>query len=1000
PSPYTFTVEGNGVIATNPIKSVSPVPPSPGESLIGESFTVNVEVEVDAPIAGVLQVSLEDQEGGEVQDPQCLLITGAGQNQHSFDITWVEPEVGVLDYTIWTQYRAEGECPVEDTQDTDISQSYQVSWEEENPVLELNHLDGTPLQTGSVDDLGDLEPYQIIEIEYVVHNPTSTNNFQIATAGIENPVNILDPQLTPSGTIVVGPGEEQLISITFEIDNTGPFSFDVVLEHDASNPSPYTFTVGGNGVMTANPIQSVSSLPISPGESLIGESYSLQINVVADAPISGVLQVSLEDQEGGEVQDPLCLVIADAGQNQHSFDFTWVEPEVGIQDYTIWTRYRAREGCPVEDTQDSDIFQSYQVNWEEDSPILELQHTDGLVIPAGEVIENGQFEYYKNIELDYLVYNTSTTSNLIISDIYSDNLVNLSEVSTSPSGSIEVSPGESLSLTVSFLVNNTGSLSFDLVLDHDASNPTPYRVTIEGMGVMINNPIKFVSPNPTSPGNSLIGDPYQLSVDVGIEAPDQGALQISLVEVGTDVIRDQECLALVDNLNSTRTFNLSWNNMVPGNVEYTLWTRYRAQGGCPIEDALDSDLSQIYRVTWEEEIPVLELQNPDGTVLPADSTDDVGQVEFFQQMDLNYIIHNTSTTTSMQVGEISVENLVNLSQVNVDTTDPITVGPDGQYTISVSFLVNNTGPFAFDLNLDHDASNISPYRITIQGVGEMTENPIQFLSIDPIMPGTGLIFDSFQLQVVAEVDPPAPGALEVSLVDQGSSTNMGQACISLIDDGKSINIFDLSWTETAPGDVEYSIRIRYQAQGNCPLEGSHDAELTEPYWVSWLENRPTLEVKRPEGVTIFDGSVDYVGEHDFFRIVEVMYVIENESTTSPMTIERIHAENLVNLRSVNVEPAGPIEIGPGEMQTIKITFQVLVVKPYSFDLLWEHDASNQSPYQFVILGDANLNLYGYPIEPWMYDFIINLINSEIFLKFPHLVLVFTRNFESMDVILN
>jgi hypothetical protein len=200
--------------------------------------------------------------------------------------------------------------------------------------------------------------------------------------------------------------------------------------------------------------------------------------------------------------------------------------------------------------------------------------------------------------------------------------------------------------------------------------------------------------------------------------------------------------------------------------------------------------------------------------------------------------------------------------------------------------------------------------------------------------------------------------------------------------------------------VEYSIRIRYQAQGNCPLEGSHDDELTEPYWVSWLENRPTLEVKRPEGVTIFDGSVDYVGEHDFFRIVEVMYVIENESTTSPMTIERIHAENLVNLRSVNVEPAGPIEIGPGETRTIKITFQVLVVEPYSFDLLWEHDASNQSLYQFVILGDANLNLYGYPVEPWMYDFITNLINSGIFLKYPYLVLVFTRNIESMDVILN
>jgi len=211
-------------------------------------------------------------------------------------------------------------------------------------------------------------------------------------------------------------------------------------------------------------------------------------------------------------------------------------------------------------------------------------------------------------------------------------------------------------------------------------------------------------------------------------------------------------------------------------------------------------------------------------------------------------------------------------------------------------------------------------------------------------------------------------------------------CLSILGVGKSNKEFELSWTETTPGDMEYTIRARYQAQGNCPLAGAHDAELSETYRISWQEHKPVLEVKRPEGVSIFDGAVDYVGEHDFFRFVEVTYVIENEPNNTPMRIERIYAENLVNLRNVTVEPFGPFDIGPGETKTIIISFQVLMLEPFSFDLLWEHDASNHSPYQFEIMGDANLNLGDIPLDSWMYDYVESLIRKEFFLNVAQWVL--------------
>jgi hypothetical protein len=232
----------------------------------------------------------------------------------------------------------------------------------------------------------------------------------------------------------------------------------------------------------------------------------------------------------------------------------------------------------------------------------------------------------------------------------------------------------------------------------------------------------------------------------------------------------------------------------------------------------------------------------------------------------------------------------------------------------------------------------------------------------------------------------------VKLIEEASRIVAGEDCVEIVNT-ETIDINSIiSWSDTTPGDLDYLITGKYQAEGSCPLSGRHDAELSEPYQVSWKEHKPLLEVKRPEGVTIFNGGVDFVGEHDFYRMVEVTYLVKNDPENAFMTIEKITAENLVNLRGVTIEPSGPIVIDPGEEQTIKVSFQVLKVEPYSFDLVWDHDASNDSPYTFSVQGDAALDLGDYTVSDRMYDFIIRFINTGIFLKYPHLVELFTRGF--------
>jgi hypothetical protein len=198
-------------------------------------------------------------------------------------------------------------------------------------------------------------------------------------------------------------------------------------------------------------------------------------------------------------------------------------------------------------------------------------------------------------------------------------------------------------------------------------------------------------PTPPSPGATLIGTSYPLNIQVGLDAPYNGALQVSLVENGSGEIIEQSCQGLEENLDQARTFNMVWTQDAPGNTQYTLWTRYRAQEDCPIQDSHESDISQQYQVNWEEDIPELEVKDMGGSLVSSGDTINLGQKGFFQNFELIYTLFNTSTTSSMKINSIGVENLVNLDGVTVDPSGPVTLGPEEQQLVTVGFQVTEIG---------------------------------------------------------------------------------------------------------------------------------------------------------------------------------------------------------------------------------------------------------------------------------------------------------------------
>lgn len=270
----------------------------------------------------------------------------------------------------------------------------------------------------------------------------------------------------------------------------------------------------------------------------------------------------------------------------------------------------------------------------------------------------------------------------------------------------------------------------------------------------------------------------------------------------------------------------------------------------------------------------------------------------------------------------------------------------------------------------------------------LTENPIRTITLDSASPAQQWIGEVHSLSAEVVLEPPADGALQVSVIERGSGVVKQEGCLTAAaDSGELINVFEFEWTETTPGEKEYDILARYRMQGECPLGSTQDAELAVGYQVSWQEESPVLEVKRPEGVSIFAGEVDYVGTHDFFGFVEVTYVVENHSRTTPVQVENLFAENLVNLLRVRVSPSGPFEIGAGEQETVKVLFLVLSLDSYSFDLVLEHDGDTPQPYVITVLGDGRLNLGDeYTPDSWVYNKVLAMIDDGFFLRLPDYIL--------------
>jgi GH25 family lysozyme M1 (1,4-beta-N-acetylmuramidase) len=116
------------ITAFNPITSISPNPPSPGNGLLEVDFTLAVDITTNTSVAGILQAEIYDDETSTLIDSACVNVPGATISTSDFSFQLPYSINGSKTYTIWARYRTEGSCPVLDIDGDDISEEYEVQW--------------------------------------------------------------------------------------------------------------------------------------------------------------------------------------------------------------------------------------------------------------------------------------------------------------------------------------------------------------------------------------------------------------------------------------------------------------------------------------------------------------------------------------------------------------------------------------------------------------------------------------------------------------------------------------------------------------------------------------------------------------------------------------------------------------------------------------------------------------------------------------------------------
>ena len=231
----------------NPIRTVSLNPAAPQSNPVNTTFSLTANVLIHTTVGGVLQVSAVEQSSGVVANSSCRTVASNIQQNQNFEISWLEGTTGQKTYQIRTSYRAGGTCPIDNSHPNDNVKVYQINWESDNANFSVLNPQNVIVNQNSTQNLGGVPLGKDITLVYTLHNTSSSEEITVTNIEANNPLNLAGFTINPTGPFTIQPGEDELVTLSFQVPNPEPFSVGLILDHTGLENNPFVFTLQGSG---------------------------------------------------------------------------------------------------------------------------------------------------------------------------------------------------------------------------------------------------------------------------------------------------------------------------------------------------------------------------------------------------------------------------------------------------------------------------------------------------------------------------------------------------------------------------------------------------------------------------------------------------------------------------------------------------------------------------------------------------------------------------------
>ena len=332
----------------------------------------------------------------------------------------------------------------------------------------------------------------------------------------------------------------------------------------------------------------------------------------------------------------------------------------------------------------------------------------------------------------------------------------------------------------------------------------------------------------------------------------------------------------------------------------------------------DSDLTPPTFLTITRQNPSTSPTNADSLVFQA-SFDEA--VQYVSTADFTVSGTSTASVTSVSSISSSVYNITvsggNLASYNgvvgLDLSGSQNIAdlsdnalPSGEPATDETYTLDNAGP-TVTINQavgQSDPATSGPINFTV----EFDESVSDFATGDVTLSGTA-------------------GATTATITGSGTTYNVAVSGMNV--DGSVIASIPAGVATDPLGNTN-------------PISTSTDNQVT-------FNGDPEIDIQRPAGTSIPDGSTDNIGSYSI-GTVNITYTITNSTGTDNLSITAVNAVNPTNVTGFTLNTATPITIASGDTGTFDISFNVPSAGAFGFDMDITNNDTDENNYDIAITG--------------------------------------------------